>query len=390
MESGGDVLVEWVYSEEQEELRRVVRRFLQDRSPTTEVRRQMETESGYDTEVWRQMAGQLGLQGLAVPEEYGGSGFGQVELGVVFQEMGRALLCAPYFATVALAANTLLTCEDEGARKDLLPGIASGETIATLALTEDDGRWDLDAVQLRASRSGDGGGDGGGDGYVLDGVKSFVPDGHIADLVLVVARTDAGLGLFAVAGEAAGLARTPLRTLDATRKQARLEFSGTPARLIGVDGGAGRGLERALDLAAVALAGEQIGGAELCLESAVAYAKERVQFGRPIGSFQAVKHKLADMFMDVESAKSAARYAAWQAANDTDELGSAASVAKAYCSDAYWNTAVETVHLHGGIGFTWEHDAHLYYKRAKSSQVFLGHPDHHREQLARRIGLAAA
>jgi alkylation response protein AidB-like acyl-CoA dehydrogenase len=290
----------FAFSEEQEELRRSVRRFLEDKSPMTEVRRLMETTEGFDRAVWDQMANQLGLQALAIPEEYGGAGFGYVELTVVFEEMGAALLCAPYFATVALGANALLSSGDEAAKKDLLPGIASGETIATVAITEDDGRWDIDAITLAATSTGD--------GWKLDGHKMFVIDGHNADLVLVAGRTDHGVSLFAVDAGAAGLSATPLATMDQTRKQARLEFASTPARLVGDDGGAAPVLSRTLDLAAVALAAEQVGGAQRCLDMAVEYAKTRIQFGRPIGSFQAIKHKCADMLLEVESAKSAAYY----------------------------------------------------------------------------------
>ncbi|HEX3567053.1 MAG TPA: acyl-CoA dehydrogenase family protein, partial [Acidimicrobiales bacterium] len=257
----------FAFSEEQDELRTAVRRFLEDKSPETEVRRLMETTEGYDTAVWSQMADQLGLQSLTIPEEFGGSGFSYVELIVVLEEMGAALLCAPFFSTVALGANALLTSGDDSAKADLLPGIASGETIATLAFTEDSGRWDIGGVALEATSSGD--------GWVLNGHKSFVLDGHVANLILVVARTDAGISLFSVAGDADGLTRTPLATMDQTRKQARLEFSGTPARLIGTDGEAEAGLSKTLDLAAVALAAEQVGGAQRCLDTAVEYAKTR-------------------------------------------------------------------------------------------------------------------
>jgi alkylation response protein AidB-like acyl-CoA dehydrogenase len=369
----------FAFSEEQEELRRAVRRFLDDKSPMTEVRRLMETTDGYDPAVWQQMGSQLGLQGLAVPEEYGGSGFGYVELIVVLEEMGASLLCAPYFSTVALAANCLLSTFDESAKKDLLPGIASGETIATLAFTEDSGRWDLDGITLEAS--------GGGKGWTLQGHKMFVIDGHTASLVLVAARTGAGVSLFAVEGDADGLTRTPLATMDQTRKQARLEFDGTPARLVGEEGSAAQVLTRTLDLAAVALAAEQVGGAQRCLDMSVEYAKTRIQFGRPIGSFQAIKHKCADMLLEVESAKSAAYYAGWAAAEDSEELPVVASLAKSYCSEAYFHAAAENIQIHGGIGFTWEHDAHLYFKRAKSSELLLGDPTYHRELLAQRIGI---
>jgi alkylation response protein AidB-like acyl-CoA dehydrogenase len=369
----------FAFSEEQDELRTAVRRFLEDKSPETEVRRLMETTEGYDTAVWSQMADQLGLQSLTIPEEFGGSGFSYVELIVVLEEMGAALLCAPFFSTVALGANALLTSGDDSAKADLLPGIASGETIATLAFTEDSGRWDIGGVTLSASPAGD--------GWTLNGHKSFVLDGHVADLILVVAKTDAGVSLFSVAGDAAGLTRTPLATMDQTRKQARLEFDGTPARLIGSDGGAEAGLSKTLDLAAVALAAEQVGGAQRCLDTAVEYAKTRIQFGRPIGSFQAIKHKCADMLLEVESSKSAAYYAGWAAAEDSDELPVVASLAKSYCSEAYFHAAAENIQIHGGIGFTWEHPAHLYFKRAKSSELLFGDPAYHRELLAQRIGI---
>jgi alkylation response protein AidB-like acyl-CoA dehydrogenase len=371
--------VNFAFSEEQEELRRSVRRFLEDKSPESEVRRLMETPEGYDPSVWDQMAQQLGLQGLAIPEEYGGSGYGYVELVVVLEEMGRALLCAPYFSSVALAANTLLASGDDAAKKEYLPGIAAGSTIATLAFTEDSGRWDEAGITLTATKSGD--------GYTLDGHKSFVLDGHTANLILVAARTGAGVSLFAVDGNAAGLTRTSLSTMDQTRKQARLEFSGTPARLVGAEGSGWTTLSKTLDLAAVALAAEQVGGAQKVLEMSVEYAKVRVQFGRPIGSFQAIKHKCADMLLEVESAKSAAYYAGWAAAEDSDELPVVASLAKAYCSDAYFHAAAENIQIHGGIGFTWEHPAHLYFKRAKSSELLFGDPTYHRELLAQRIGI---
>ena len=369
----------FAFSDEQEELRTAVRRFLAEKSPETEVRRLMDTTEGYDPAVWSQMADQLGLQSLTIPEEFGGSGFTYVELLVVLEEMGAALLCAPFFSSVALGANVLLTSGDDEAKKSYLPGIASGETIATLAITEDNGKWDFGGIELAATKKGD--------GWVLDGHKMFVIDGHVANLIIVAARTAAGVTLFAVAGDAPGLTRTALPTMDQTRKQARLEFSGTPATLIGTDGGAEAGLSKTLDLAAVALAAEQVGGAQHVLDASVEYAKTRIQFGRPIGSFQAIKHKCADMLLEVESAKSAAYYAAWAAAEDSDELPVVASLAKSYCSEAYFHSAAENIQIHGGIGFTWEHPAHLYFKRAKSSELLLGDPSYHRELLAQRIGI---
>jgi alkylation response protein AidB-like acyl-CoA dehydrogenase len=366
------------FTAEQEELRRSVRRFLDDTSPMGEVRRLMDTEEGCDPAVWRRMA-DLGLQGIHVPEALGGAGLGQVELSVVLEELGRTLACPPYFSTVGLAVNALLTSGDEAAQRDLLPRLAAGEATATLAVLEPAGTWDLDALGTRARRDGA--------GWVVDGVKAFVVDGHTADVVLVAARAPGGLSVFAVEGGAPGLERLPVPQLDQTRKLARLELSSTPARLVGEEGSAGGWLPRALDLAAVALASEQVGGAQRCLELSVDYAKSRHQFGRPIGSFQAIKHRCADMLLRVESARAAAYYAAWAAAEDAEELPAVASLARAYCSEAYSWVAGETIQVHGGIGFTWEHDAHLYFKRAKASELLLGDPAHHRELLLRRIGI---
>jgi alkylation response protein AidB-like acyl-CoA dehydrogenase len=340
----------------------------------------METEAGYDPQVWKQLAEQLGLQGLAIPEEYGGAGATPVELGIAFEEMGRVLLCAPFFATVGLAAQALLAAGDEQAKREYLPRIADGSLLATVAVTEADGRWDLDAVRTSAVPDGD--------AFLLDGTKMFVVDGHIAQLLLVVARTDAGLGLFAVDAFDAGVVRTALPTLDMTRKLARVELTRVPARLVSGPGDATGALSRALDLALAALTAEQAGGAQRCLDMAVDYAKIRMQFGRPIGSFQAIKHKCAEMLIEVESAKSAAYHAAGSAAEaSSDELGVAAAIAKAYCSQAYFHVAAETIQVHGGIGFTWEHDAHLYFRRAKSSQLFLGDEHYHRERFAALTGI---
>jgi alkylation response protein AidB-like acyl-CoA dehydrogenase len=372
--------VNFAFSEEQDELRRAVRRFCADKSPESEVRRLMETAEGYDPAVWHQMADQLGLQGIAIPEAYGGSGYSHVELTVIFEEMGRALLCAPYFSTIALAANLLLASSDEAAKQDLLPGIAAGDTIATVALAEASGRWDEGGVTVSAARSDPG-------AWALTGEKLYVLDGHTADVVLVAARSDAGVSVLVVAAGASGFSAEPLATMDQTRKQARLTFDSTPARLVGADGQGWAAVSKMLDLAAVNLAAEQVGGAQFVLDMAVEYAKNRVQFGRPIGSFQAIKHKCADILLEVESAKSAAYYAAWVASEDTDELPVVASLAKSYCSEAYFHTTADNIQIHGGIGFTWEHPAHLYFKRAKSSELLFGDPSYHRELLAQRIGI---
>ncbi len=372
----------FAFSEEQEELRNIVRQFLASKSPESAVREQMATERGYDPEVWSQMAEQLGLQSLTIPEEFGGQGYGYVELIVVLEEMGRSLVCAPYFSTVVLAANAVMQSGDDAAKAALLPGIASGETIAALALTEPNGKWDESGIEATATDA---------DGtWKITGTKSYVIDGATADVLIVAARTTAGVSLFSVdaeAAESAGLTRTPLATMDQTRKQAKLEFEGVPGTLIGTDGAGWDVLSTVLDLAAVGLAAEQVGGAQMCLDMSVQYAKDRVQFGRPIGSFQAIKHKCADMLLEVESAKSAAYYAGWCASELNDELPAVASLAKAYCSDAYFHASAENIQIHGGIGFTWEHPAHLYFKRAKSSELLFGDPTYHRELLAQRIGI---
>jgi alkylation response protein AidB-like acyl-CoA dehydrogenase len=248
-----------------------------------------------------------------------------------------------------------------------------------VALAEASGRWDEAGVTITAS--------GAGDSWTVTGEKLYVLDGHTADLILVAARTGAGVSVLAVERGASGLTTTPLSTMDQTRKQARVSFESTPARLIGIDGQGWAAISKMLDLAAVALAAEQVGGAQKVLEMAVEYAKVRVQFGRPIGSFQAIKHKCADMLLEVESAKSAAYYAGWAAAEDNDELPVVASLAKSYCSEAYFHATAENIQIHGGIGFTWEHPAHLYFKRAKSSELLFGDPTYHRELLAQRIGI---
>ncbi|HTX28967.1 MAG TPA: acyl-CoA dehydrogenase family protein [Streptosporangiaceae bacterium] len=375
-------------SPEQRELRESVRRFLADRAPLSRVRELMDLPDATDAGVWRQAADQLGLQGIAIGEEYGGAGFSFAEQAIVLEELGGVLYSGPYLASAVLAATALLASEDEGARRDLLPGISSGRTIATLAFTEDDGSWDPASIRLTAAKDGD--------GWRLDGHKSFILDGHGAGLILAVAATDTDtasqasppeLSLFAVDGGAAGLSRRVLPTLDQTRRLARAEFSGVPARLIGAPGAGRAVLEHTLDVAAIALAAEQLGGAQRALDMAVGYAKIRQQFDRPIGSFQAIKHRCADLLLEVESLRSAVGYAAAAVAEGSAEVPVLAPLVKAHASEVYSRVAAENIQIHGGIGFTWEHDAHLYLKRAKASELFLGDGSYHRERLARRIGL---
>ncbi len=336
------------------------------------------------------MARQLRLQGLALPEEYGGDGFGLAELGVVLEEMGAALLCAPFFATVVLAAQALLASGDQAACALYLPGIATGRTIATLAAAEGSASWDPAMVAARAERAAEDSQEGTGrrvGDWTLTGKKSFVLDGAIADLVLVVARSTAGPALFAVERGAPGLRAEPMTTLDPTRPLAVLTFEQVPAVLIGTEGQACRLMSRVLDLACVALAAEQAGGARRCLEMSAGYARTRVQFGRPIGSFQAVKHKCADMLARVELAEASAREAARLADEQAAQFPVAAAAAHICCSQAYVFAATENIQVHGGIGFTWEHPAHLYFRRARSSELLFGGPAVYHERLLDRLGI---
>ena len=362
-------------SDEQREFRSAVRAFLEHHSPETEVRRVMESAQGYDPVVWRAMADQLNLQGLTIPEEYGGEGFGYAELALVLEEMGAALLPGPFFSSAVLAAGVLVQCADDTAKTRYLPGIASGRTIATLALTERSGRWDFDGIEARAESSAG--------GWTLHGTKYYVPDGAVADLLLVVARADTGVGVFCV-DDPSTLDRRLQSTLDPTRRQAVVHLASVPATRLDASAA---DLERALAHAAAALAAEQVGGAQRCLDQAVGYAKVRHQFGRPIGSFQAIRHTCADLMLEIECARGAAQYAAHAADALPEALPAAAALAKAHCTDVYARAAAANIQLHGGIGFTWEHPAHMYFKRAKSSAMLLGDADYHRRLLADRVGL---
>ncbi len=377
----------FAFTEEQNELRRAARRFLSTASSSEKVRRVMNSETGVDAAVWSSMAKELGWVGLTIPETYEGLGLGPVDQLLLLEEMGRHLLCAPFFSTVCLGVNLLNLAGSEEQKREYLPSIARGELTATLALTEADGRWDASGIGATATADGS--------DYVLRGKKRYVLDGHTADILLVAARAERsagaeGVSVFALPKAAKGLERRLLPTLDQTRKQAEIVLDSVRvpgSACVGEPGGGWPSLRRTLDLAASALAAEQVGGAEACLEMAVEYAKVRRQFGRPIGSFQAIKHICAGMLVKVEAARSAAYYAAAVAEAGKDDLRTAASLAKSYCSDAFFHCASENIQVHGGIGFTWEHDAHLFFKRAKSSESLLGDPIHHREVLADCLGL---
>lgn len=370
--------MDFTFTDEHDELRATVRAFVAEQSDEAAVREHMASERGYAPAVWTQMVEQIGLAGLIIPEEHGGAGMSYVELLVVMEEMGRALLCSPFLSTGVFAPNALLQCADEATQKELLGAIALGEATVTVAHAEANGRWDAAGITMSAQATGD--------GFALSGTKNLVLDGHTADTILVFARSDDGLSLFRVAADAAGLARTRLPELDLTRKLARLEFANTPAQKVS-RGDQTAAFEKVLGLVSAALAAEQVGGAQTCLDMAVDYAKTRLQFGRPIGSYQGIKHKCAEMLVEVEFAKSAAYNACFAAAEDDPAFLESASLAKSYCSEAYFHAAADNIQIHGGMGFTWEHPAHLYFKRAKASELLFGDAAHHREVVARSVGI---
>jgi alkylation response protein AidB-like acyl-CoA dehydrogenase len=368
----------FAFSEEQEEFRRQVRKWLEQNTPSPVVRKLMETDFGFDRGLWKETA-DLGWQAMAIPEEQGGAGFGYLELTILFEEMGRSLLPAPFLSTIGLAMPLISDLGTDEQKKEMLSAIASGEETVAVAFTEPSGHWDPGVVETTAVADGD--------GWTIEGRKSFVVDGASADDLLVSAMTNEGVGVFVVAGASDAVERRGLETLDQTRKLAEVTFSGAKAELLGEPASGVAALRRMLDKAIVLLAAEQVGGAQKCLEMSVDYAKTRHQFGRPIGSFQAIKHKCADMLVQVESARSAAYYAGWAASEDNDELATVAPLAKSYCSEANFFCASENIQIHGGIGFTWEHDAHLYFKRAKSSQLLFGDPAYHRARLGDLLGI---
>jgi acyl-CoA dehydrogenase len=356
-------MVEFEFTPEQRDLRAVAREFCTERFAEPEVRRLMETGDGFDREVWCRLGRDVGLLGLAVPEEHGSAGAGLVDLALVAEEFGRTVAPAPLVSTVALAATALRLAGDDGTAKELLPAIAEGETVVALAATDDRGAWAPAQPTVQATRT-----DGG---WRLSGEQAHVLDAAAADTVLVLAGTPTGPGLFAVDGAAAGLIREPQSVLDLTRRQARLRYADVPARAVG-PGQAAAAVAGARDVAAVVLAAEAVGGAQRLLDMSVEYAKTRLQFGRAIGSFQAVKHRCADMLVDVAHARSTAYHAAWAHDAGTDDPRVAVDLATVVTAEAYLRVAKTTVQVHGGIGFTWEHPTHLYYKRAVGDAALLG------------------
>ena len=371
-----------IATDEQEALRDVMRAFLEKYSAESAVRVAMDGATGYDAAAWRTAAEQIGIQALTIPEAMGGGGYGFEELAVVMEEAGRTLFPAPLLSTAVLATGVLVGVGDSTAR-EYLARVATGELIATAAVSEARLHWDPTDITTIAERSG-------GAGWVLSGAKPYVLDGAQAGVILVAARTAAGVSLFAVqAGTEGteGLSVDPLESMDQTRRFAAVSLDRTPATLLGDDGSGWEILCPVYDRALAALACEQVGGAQAVLEMTVEYLNVRHQFGRPIGSFQAIKHRCADLLVEVESARSAAAYASTAVAAGADDASLAASIAKVYCSQAFYHVAAESIQMHGGIGFTWEHPAHLYFKRAKSSEALFGWPAHHRDRIASLIGL---
>jgi alkylation response protein AidB-like acyl-CoA dehydrogenase len=379
--------MDFAFSEQQELLRATARQVLERECPPAMVRRWSDDPQGYSPELWQKMA-ELGWMGLVLPEMYGGLGLSFVDLAVLMEEMGRVLLPAPFFSSIALGALTLLEAGSDAQRQQLLSRLARGQIKVCVAVLEGDGRYDPRGISMRASIRGN--------RAILNGTKLFVVDAQGSDYVICVARTrggrspESGISLFVVDMASPGIACTPLMSIDQTRRFCEVSFARVSISLDTMLGGRDTAwpmLQRALDKATVALCAEMVGGAEKAMEMCVDYAKMRLQFGRQIGSFQAVKHKIADMKVWVENAKSVVDYAAWAVDRDAPEAGRVASMAKAYCSQMYTRVTADGIQVHGGVGFTWDHDMHLYFKRAKSSDVLLGDATWHRERTAALIPL---
>ncbi|HEY2593802.1 MAG TPA: acyl-CoA dehydrogenase family protein [Chloroflexota bacterium] len=366
------------FTQEQVMLRDLTREFLSRESTPRAVRTFMDDERGFSDATWQQMA-EMGLQGVAIDAAYGGQGLGMVELALVLDEMGRAAYPAPYFATVVLAAAAIAASKQPNQMARYLPDIASGRTKATLALIEGPLSWTPSMVELRAERPGS--------DWVLSGTKRFVPFAHAADLILVVARTSAsgedGTTVFAVPGDAAGLSQKPNVEMDRTNRTSTVTFDSVTVGSDAVIGEVDHGWQvigPVLERAAVGAAAEMLGAARRCMDMSVEYAKVRQQFGQPIGMFQAIKHACSEMLLEVENSHGATYYAAWALDAGAPDASLAASAAKAYVGDASRKVCGSSIQVHGGIGFTWEYDLHLYFKRAKHFEPLYGDADYHRER----------
>lgn len=372
--------MEFALSTEQEDFRQTLREFISARSPLARVREVVTTDRGYDPDLWSAMSEQLGLSGLLVPDQYGGSEATVMEAALVMEELGRGLVPSPFFATVALGVLPILLLGSEEQKKEYLPAIASGRHTVTTAISASEGGR-AGGEPMRASKSGD--------GVTLNGTKDQVIDGHCADTIIVVASTpnDPGeLGLYLVDGAAPGLVRARLETFDLTRPMGTLEFTDVAAVPLG-DAVAPATLSHIMDIASTLLAAEMVGGIEATMTMAVEYAKMRHQFNRPIGSFQAIKHRCAEMAIELDTSRAAVLHAAHVASEGVGAVSIAAPLAKATAASGYDFSASWNIQIHGGIGFTWEQDAHLYYRRALADKVLLGSVREHWLQLADRIAL---
>jgi len=371
-----------VESPEHQQLRAAVHKVIEREAPLPRSVADAESALGYDPALWRRLATELGIAGLSIPERFGGSGVGALEESIVAEELGAALARTPYLATIALAANLLLASGDDATCEKYLPALASAQRTATVVVRAADGRVGADAVPVRAVRDGA--------GWRLAGSARFVLDGHSADLLLVAARTADGVALFAVDGTAAGLTRVQMRTLDQLRPMAQVTFDDVAAEAFGDAAGAWAAVERALDLATVAVAAEQTACADLVLRQTVEYLGVRVQFARTIGSFQAVKHRCADTVVGNDRARSAVTHAVWAASDEPARLPAAAAMAALVCGPALLHAAQENVQLHGGIGFTWEHPAHRYVRRATADASLLADRRYYEDRLLGGLGIDVA
>ena len=370
-------MAEFTFTEEQHQLRAAVRKFCAESFDEPTVRRLMEADVPFDVAVWRRLGAELGVLGMAVPEADGGVGGSLVDQAVAVEEFGAVLACGPLFGTVYLAIPALVACPGSPARDDLLSALLEGERTAGFAVADSAGAFDTDHIRVTATKTGA--------EFSLTGTVDRVVDGGAADVLLVAASGADGVGLYAVDAKAQGVQRTSLVTMDLTRPQARVEFDSAPAQLLASAAEADRVITHALQVGSALLAIEQVGAAQHLLDLSVDYAKSRMQFGRQIGSFQAVKHKLADMLVDLEHARSAAYHAVWALADGSDDPALAVSIAQSLCSAAFSRIAADTIQVHGGIGFTWEHQPHLYFKRAATDAALLGNAEQHRARVAQLV-----
>jgi alkylation response protein AidB-like acyl-CoA dehydrogenase len=368
---------EFEFTDEMTALRTMVREYCDEHSSEPAVRAAMETGPGYDPAFWQGLGSELGVFGLAVPEADGGDGVGLVYQAVVLEELGAALACGPVLGTLCLAIPALLALNDSQVKKDYLPALISGDRVATLAAPTAAGKLAPERVTVTAAP--------GSDGWSLTGSAGHVPDGAAADLILILASTPDGVALFAVDGSAPGLTRDDLFTLDRTRRQAAVGLDGAPARLLAVAGEAAGACDQAIRTATALLAASQVGGAQRMLDLTVAHVASRLQFGQPVGAFQAVKHRCANMLIELEQARSAAYHAAWTLQDGGDDPDLAVSLAKAVASDAYAAISRAAIQLHGGLGFTWEGTPQLYFKRATADLLTLGTGTEHTERVARLV-----